>query len=90
MDLLDGIMDKVEGVLPMEGPLAVPLRAAIGGGLGWLLIAALRPNFAYDAQTNQPRPWAVLPELYQGQGTPTHLPFLVGPLAGAVLLAGFV
>lgn len=89
MDFLDNVYEKVEGVLPMEGAFAVPIRAAIGAGLGYLLIAAIRPSFAYNID-GSPRPWAVLPELYSAQGVPTHLPFLVGPLAGATLLAGFV
>ena len=89
MEFLDKLYDKVETVLPMEGPLAVPMRAAIGAGLGYLLIAAIRPQFAYNPD-GTPRPWAVLPELYTARGTPTHMPFLIGPLAGATLLAGFI
>lgn len=89
MDLIDSFYDKVESVLPMQGPLAPLLRAAIGAGLGYLVIAAVRPSFAYNSN-GTPRPWAVLPELYEGTGQPTHLPFIVGPLAGVLLFAGFV
>lgn len=89
MDFVNNLYEKVENVLPMEGPLAVPMRAAIGAALGYLLIAAIRPQFAYNPDGST-RPWAVIPELYNGRGAPTHMPFLVGPLAGATLLAGFV
>jgi len=89
MEIIDSIYDKVENILPMEGPMAIPARAAIGAGLGFLVISAIRPDFAYD-QSGNARPWAVLPELYQGAGQPTFLPFFVGPLLGAILLAGFV
>lgn len=88
-EFIEGFYDKVESILPMEGAMSVPLRAGIGAGLGYLLIMAFRPSASFNPD-GTPRPWAVLPELYAGRGTPTHLPFLVGPLAGAVLLAGFV
>lgn len=89
MEFLDNLYDKVEGVLPMEGALAPVFRAAIGAGLGWLLIEAIRPSFAYNPDGSK-RPWNVLPEMYESRGTPTAAPWVVGPLAGAVLLAGFV
>ena len=88
-ELIDSLYDKVESVLPMQGPLAPLYRAAIGAGLGYLVIAAIRPSFSYN-NDGSPRPWAVVPELYDGKGAPTHLPFLVGPLAGVLLFAGFV
>lgn len=87
--IVDSIYDKVESVLPMEGAMAPLYRAAIGAGLGYLVIAAIRPSFSYNTD-GSPRPWAVLPELYEGKGQPTHLPFLVGPFAGVLLFAGFV
>ena len=89
MDYVDALYDKIEDILPMEGPMSIPARAVIGAGLGYLVIAAIRPDFAYD-QSGNVRPWAVCPDLYQGAGSPTHLPFFVGPLLGSILLAGFV
>jgi hypothetical protein len=32
----------------------------------------------------------VMPDLYDGVDPETHLPFFVGPVAGAILLAGFI
>lgn len=90
MEVLGSIYDGAESVLPMEGPFAIPARAVIGAGLGYLVIAAIRPSFAYDQATGQARPWAVAPSMWKGAGQPTFTPFFVGPLIGSVLLAGFV
>lgn len=89
MELINKAYDGIESVLPMEGPFAIPARAVIGAGLGYLVIAAVRPSFAYTPEGTA-RTWAVMPELYKGGGEPTFLPFFVGPLVGAVLLAGFI
>lgn len=90
MDAVDSFWEKIESYLPMEGPMAIPARFAIGAGLGWLVIAAVRPAFAYDTTNGQPRPWAPLPTLYRGSGDPTFTPWFVGPLIGGVLLSVFI
>lgn len=89
MEVLSRITAAAENVLPMEGPLAIPLRAAIGAGIGWLVIKAIRPEFAYTGD-GRARRWAVMPDLYEGSEPVTHLPFFVGPLAGAIVTAGFI
>ena len=88
--ILDKFYDAAESVLPMEGTMAPLWRAAIGGVLGYLVIAAIRPSFAYNDVDGSPRPWAVMPEMFPGRGAPTHLPFIVGPLLGVLLFAGFI
>jgi len=90
MEVIDGLYEKAENVLPMEGPLAIPARAAIGAALGWLVIAAWRPSFAYDDANGKPRPWATFPQLYEGSGQATCAPWFIGPLTGAVLLSVFL
>jgi hypothetical protein len=90
MDFLLAPIDFAESILPMEGPLAVPARAAIGAALGWLVIAAIRPEFAYDPVSQEPRPWSSMPELWDGKGAPTSTPWILGPVVGAILLAGFI
>lgn len=89
MDVIDRVVGGLESVLPMEGPLAIPARAAIGAALGWLVMQAIRPDFAYTPDGTA-RKWAVMPDLYSGVDPETHLPFFVGPVAGAILLAGFI
>jgi hypothetical protein len=90
MNVIDKIYDTLEGFLPMEGSMAPLYRAAIGAGVGWVVMEAVRPQFAYNSVDGSKRPWVVLPELYEGRGAPTYLPFFVGPLAGMIALAGFV
>ncbi len=89
MDYLVAVTDKLESLLPMEGPLAVPARFVIGAGIGWLLIEAVRPSFAYNANGTK-RPFAPMPELYQATGVPTFLPWLIGPALGGFALSTFV
>lgn len=73
----------------MSGPLAIPARFAVGAGLGWLVMAALRPSFAYNPDGTK-RPFALLPDLYEGKGAPTPLPWLAGPALGGFVLSTFV
>ena len=80
---------KLESMLPMEGPMAVPGRAAIGAAAGYLLMEAIRPEFAYTPE-GKPRPDAVFPDLFPGEGKPTFTPRWIGPVAGAVILTTFI
>jgi hypothetical protein len=89
MDYWMSGVHKLESVLPMEGPMAVPIRAAIGSGLGYLVMEAVRPGFAYTPD-GQRRPDAVFPGLYQGSGPPTYAPFWTGPLVGALVLTTMI
>lgn len=89
MDYILGAVDKVESFLPMEGPLAIPARFAIGAGIGWLVMEAIRPSFAYNGDGTK-RPFAPIPELYSARGPHTFLPWLIGPAAGGFLLSTFI
>jgi hypothetical protein len=83
------IVDSVENVLPLEGPLAVPTRAAIGAGIGYLVYEAFRPSWAYNPDGSR-RPDAMMPALYSANGPPTATPFWTGPLLGALALTLFI
>lgn len=83
MDLWGGAIEKLENVLPMDGPLAVPARAAIGAGVGYVVMSAIRPGFAYT-EDGKPREDAVFPELFPGEQPSTFTPWWTGPLVGAV------
>lgn len=89
MDYIVRAVDKLESFLPMEGPLAIPARFVIGAGLGWLVISAIQPDFAYTSDGAK-RPWVAMPDLYVGRGPPTWLPWFVGPLMGGFALTTFV
>ena len=89
MDLWAGAVSKLESALPMEGPMAVPARAAIGAGVGYLVMSAIRPEFAYTAQ-GQARQDAVFPDLFPGAQPPTYLPWWTGPLAGAIVFTTMI
>lgn len=88
-DFIDGIFERIESVLPMEGPMAIPARFAIGAAAGWLFMEAIRPRFAYTSDGVK-RPWIAVPDLYQSRGAPTWLPWFVGPLAGGFILSTFI
>lgn len=83
MDLWYAATDKLEKVLPMEGPMAVPARAAIGAGAGYLVMSAIRPEFAYTPE-GQAREDAVFPDLFPGAQPATYTPWWTGPLLGAI------
>lgn len=81
--------EKLESVLPMEGAMAVPARAAIGAGVGYIVMEALRPSFAYT-EDGQRRPDAYFPDAYSGSGAPTGTPWWTGPMIGAVAFATLI
>lgn len=89
MDIWGGAVEKLESVLPMEGALAVPARAAIGAGVGYLVISAVRPGFAYTPE-GQPRQDAVFPQIFPGEQPATYTPWWTGPLMGAVAFTTFI
>lgn len=88
-DYIVGAYDKIESILPMEGPLAIPARAGIGAGVGWILGSAAAPSWSYNKDGSK-RPFAVFPGLYQGQGAPTYLPWLFWPALGAFVFSTFI
>ena len=88
-DLWLGAVSKLESVLPMEGPMAVPARAAIGAGVGYVLMEAIRPGFAYT-EDGKKRPDTYFPQLYSSGGKPTALPWYSGPILGAVAFSTFI
>lgn len=89
MDYIVQFTDKLESLLPMSGPLAIPARFVVGAGLGWLVLSAIQPSFAYTPDGGK-RPWVAMPDLYEGRGAPTWLPWFVGPLLGGFVLTTFV
>lgn len=89
MELWTKTVDTLEQVLPMEGAMAVPARAAIGAGIGMLVMSAIRPGFAYT-ESGQARQDAVFPELFPGANPPTYTPWWTGPLIGAVALTTLI
>lgn len=83
-DFLVQTWDRLEAIFPEN----VFARAAIGGLLGYLVIEALRPEFAYNPN-GQRRQDGIFPELFPGAAPPTATPWWIGPVAGglgAVLL----
>jgi len=84
MDVVDKAWDKLENVFPSS----MPLRAAMGAGIGYVVMEAVRPEFAYHNERK--RPDAYFPDLYVGEGPPTFTPWWTGPLLGAVLTTLFI
>lgn len=84
-DLLVPVWDRLEAAVPEN----VFLRAAMGAALGWMLIAAVRPSFAY-APNGEARQDAIFPELFPGAAPPTTTPWWVGPVAGATTFVLFI
>ena len=85
MDAVFGAWDAVENALPFQdGPMAVPTRAAIGAGVGYLLMKAIRPGFAYNEDLTE-RPDAYFSALGGDKGPPTWTPVWTGPLLGALV-----
>lgn len=89
MDLWAGTVSKLESVLPMEGPMAVPARAAIGAGVGYVVMSAVRPEFAYTS-TGEARQDAVFPDLFPGAQPATYTPWWTGPLVGAIAFSTLI
>lgn len=85
MDTLWDLTDKLENHVPKN----TLVRAGMGAAGGWLVTAALRPGWAYDAN-GQPYVWAVMPDLYEGSKPATLTPWFLGPLGGAVLASLFI
>lgn len=81
MELWANAVSKVEQVLPMEGPLAVPARGAIGAAVGQTIMSAVRPSFAYN-DAGQPRKDAVFPDLFGGAEPATYTPWWLGAVGG--------
>lgn len=89
MELWAKGVSKLEQVLPMEGSLAVPARFAIGAGVGYLVMSAIRPEFAYTPE-GQPREDAVFPGLFPGAQPATFTPWWTGPLVGGLALVTLI
>lgn len=89
MELWAKTVDKLEQVLPMEGPMAVPARFAIGAVGGHLIMSAIRPGFAYTPE-GQSRQDAVFPELFPGAQPPTYTPWWTGALVGGLALTTLI
>ena len=89
MELWAGAVNKLEQVLPMEGPMAVPARAAIGAGVGYLVMQAVRPEFAYSP-SGEARQDAVLPDLFPGVQPATYTPWWTGPVLGAIAFSTLI
>lgn len=85
MDLWFSIVDRAEQVIPEN----IILRTAMGAAVGWLVIAAIRPEWAYN-QRGEARADAIFPELFPGSNPPTMTPWWVGPLVGAFAFATLV
>lgn len=83
MELWANAVNKVEQVLPMEGPLAIPARGAIGAVVGQTLMSAIRPSFAYT-ESGQARKDAVFPELFGGEEPATFTPWWLGAVGGFI------
>lgn len=66
----------------MRGSYAPVGRAAVGGGLGALIMFAVRPSFAFNAD-GSPKPWG------SGKGG-TSIPWFTLPIALAIFSGIFV
>lgn len=88
-ELWAGAVAKLEEILPMEGPMAIPARAAIGAGVGYLIMQAVRPGFAYTPE-GQPRQDVNFPDVFPGAQPPTATPWWTGPALGALVFTSLI
>jgi len=82
--IITPIENALNSIGLMQGPLSPALRAGFGFGVGYVLMEAVRPGFAYDG--NNKRPWAY------SSNTPeaTAVPWWMPPAAIGVFLSVFI
>lgn len=88
---IEGVFDSL-GM--MSGTLAPVKRAALGAGVGFVLVKAVQPSSMYY-EDGTPRPWAFsqVGANYDGSGTGQHsalVPWWAVPAAGAAIGGLFI
>jgi len=83
LPVLGAVEDIFDAFGLMRGPFAPALRAGVGFGVVWLVMAAIRPSFAYD-ESGQARPWKFGSQASpDGDDNSTLVPWWMLPLGGA-------